>query len=360
MTILDTTITKKVPGKLFIAGEYAITEPNHYAVIAPVPRYLTVTLTPSDDNIITSSQSPISVEWVRHCGIIVPLNDNPFHIVTKTIEVTEQYITEKGLTLQNFELHITSHLDDVQTGKKFGLGSSGAVTVATIQALLTYYNIDDNPELVFKLAAITHLTLKSNGSFGDLAACAYQQLIAYTSLDKNWVLQQLQTHPLSQVVSQPWQYLAITPLQFPKGMGFLVGWSGSPASSEQLVSDITTQRQSSNYAHFLNESNRCVTQFIDGIQTQNIAKITRAIATNRQLLTELSPLIETKTLKHMLTLSSSCQSVGKTSGAGGGDCAFTLVTTIAQENHIKQLWQHHHITPLFTLGDLTTTTQINK
>ena len=38
------TITSKAPGKLFIAGEYAVVEPGHGAIVAAVSRYLTVTI----------------------------------------------------------------------------------------------------------------------------------------------------------------------------------------------------------------------------------------------------------------------------------------------------------------------------
>ena len=37
-----------VPGKLFLAGEYAIVEPAHSAVLVAVDRFLTVELTATD------------------------------------------------------------------------------------------------------------------------------------------------------------------------------------------------------------------------------------------------------------------------------------------------------------------------
>ncbi|MFO8068960.1 MAG: phosphomevalonate kinase, partial [Alkalibacterium sp.] len=40
----------KSPGKLYIAGEYAVTEPGYPAVIVAVDRFITVSLSPSDND----------------------------------------------------------------------------------------------------------------------------------------------------------------------------------------------------------------------------------------------------------------------------------------------------------------------
>ena len=52
------TITSKAPGKLFIAGEYAVVEPGHVAIIAAVSRYLTVTINEASSvGTLTSTQN---------------------------------------------------------------------------------------------------------------------------------------------------------------------------------------------------------------------------------------------------------------------------------------------------------------
>lgn len=87
-------------------------------------------------------------------------------------------------------------------GKKFGIGSSGSVTLLTLKALSAYYQITLTPELLFKLAAYTLLKQGDNGSMGDIACIAYQTLVAYTSFDREQVSNWLQTMPLKNFSSK--------------------------------------------------------------------------------------------------------------------------------------------------------------
>ena len=41
-------ISQSAPGKLYIAGEYAVVEPGHRAVLVAVDRFITVRITPAE------------------------------------------------------------------------------------------------------------------------------------------------------------------------------------------------------------------------------------------------------------------------------------------------------------------------
>ena len=73
------TITSKAPGKLFIAGEYAVVEPGHGAIIAAVSRYLTVTIDETTSvGTLTSTQNPdVVVEWTRENEQFRAKGDHP-------------------------------------------------------------------------------------------------------------------------------------------------------------------------------------------------------------------------------------------------------------------------------------------
>ena len=85
--------------------------------------------------------------------------------------------------MEFYHLKIDSELDSPD-GKKYGLGSSAAVTVATIKALSEFYELNLSKEHLFKLASIAHLNVQGNGSLGDIAASVYGGWIAYHSFDK--------------------------------------------------------------------------------------------------------------------------------------------------------------------------------
>ena len=130
-------IQATAPGKLFIAGEYAVVTPGQPALIAAVNRYLTVDLTPSLEEVgtIYSTQQP---DLKREQRLLQILEENhPFTLMTTAIEVAETYAKQRNYWNEElYHLKVTSQLDDIHSNIKFGLGSSGAVVVATIDAIL--------------------------------------------------------------------------------------------------------------------------------------------------------------------------------------------------------------------------------
>ena len=193
------TITSKAPGKLFIAGEYAVVEPGHGAIVAAVSRYLTVTIDEATSvGTLTSTQNPdVVVEWIRKGELFHAKEDHPYKLVEEAIFVAEQYVRESGKkTFALYSLSITSELDDAKRGIKYGLGSSGAVVVATIQAVLDFYKTPRTSLLVYKLSVLTNLRLSQRGSFGDIAASSFGGMVYYTSPDRSDLLVKLQSQTI--------------------------------------------------------------------------------------------------------------------------------------------------------------------
>src|SRR5699024_1578797 len=127
------------------------------------------------------------VQWTRKNGkLILDKRESTFHYILAAIDVTETYAMEQNIPLSMYHLTVDSDLDS-KSGLKYGLGSSGAVTVATVRALCRLYGLKETNETVFKLASLAHLSLDSNGSFGDVAASTYTGWLAYTSFDRTWV-----------------------------------------------------------------------------------------------------------------------------------------------------------------------------
>lgn len=334
-------ICTSVPGKLFIAGEYAVTS-GAPAILSPVPRYLSVTLKSSPNGRITSSHFKEPVLWKRQGETLVgDINKHP--IIAQTIKTVSHYVNDHTNT---WDIAITSDLDDVQTGKKYGLGSSGALTVALVEALLQFYKHDYDALLVYKLACLAHMSLKSNGSFGDIATSAFKTTIIYQKFDDVWL--QEQELSISELANMDWHNLKIEPIAFPKNTVFLVGWSGTPASTEQLVADIKQFKNATEYAQFVANSTQCINDFIDAIRQESATGMAHSIRTNRVLLQQLSKHLETPALATLCNIAEEHHAASKVSGAGGGDCGICL-TTHEHMNAIKEAWQRNGIQPLFTL-----------
>lgn len=350
-------IEVSTPGKLYIAGEYAVVEPGHPAIIVAVDQFITVTIDSAIKNGSIQSQqySELPIRWTRRNGeLVLDHRENPFHYILAAIRLTEKYALEKGTLLTFYDLKVTSELDN-SSGRKYGLGSSGAVTVATVKALNLFYDLKMDRLTQFKIAALAHLAVQGNGSCGDIAASCYGGWIAFSTFDHDWVKEKQKTWSMSQLLTSDWPQLSIKPLTVPKNLRLLIGWTGSPASTSDLVDQVnqSTQNQTEKqqaYQEFLDKSKECVEDLIDGFLDNNVTKIKQMISKNRQLLADLSCItgvrIETPALKQLCDLAEACGGAAKSSGAGGGDCGIVIADQKTGILPLMSRWEKAEITPL--------------
>ncbi|EOT30539.1 phosphomevalonate kinase [Enterococcus saccharolyticus] len=350
-------IEVSAPGKLYIAGEYAVVEPGHPAIIVAVDQFITVTIDSATKNGSIQSQqySELPIRWTRRNGeLVLDHRENPFHYILAAIRLTEKYALEQGTLLAFYDLKVTSELDN-SNGRKYGLGSSGAVTVATVKALNLFYDLNMDQLTQFKIAALAHLAVQGNGSCGDIAASCYGGWLAFSTFDHSWVKEKQKTWSMSHLLSSDWPQLSIKPLAMPKNLRLLIGWTGSPASTSDLVDQVnqSTQNQSEKqeaYQQFLTNSKTCVEDLIDGFVDGNVTKIKQMISKNRQLLADLSCItgvrIETPALKQLCDLAEACGGAAKSSGAGGGDCGIVIADQKTGILPLMSRWEKAEITPL--------------
>ena len=347
-------IETSVPGKLFIAGEYAVVEPGHPAIIVAVDQFINVTIEGARKNgsIQSAQYSDLPIRWTRRNGeLVLDHRENPFHYILAAIRLTEKYAQEKGTLLSFYDLKVTSELDN-SNGRKYGLGSSGAVTVATVKALNLYYDLKMDRLTQFKIAALAHLAVQGNGSCGDIAASCYGGWLAFSTFDHEWVLRKQQEWTLTQLLTSDWPELSIRPLIVPKSLRLLIGWTGSPASTSDLVDQVYQSKEAKEkgYAKFLADSKDCVNRLIDGFLNEDSRTIKKMITENRKLLVGLSSLtgvtIETPALKKLCDLAETYRGAAKSSGAGGGDCGIVIVDQKTGILQLMSAWEKADIIPL--------------
>ncbi|OJG75391.1 phosphomevalonate kinase [Enterococcus quebecensis] len=339
---------------MFIAGEYAVVEPGHPAIIVAVDQFVTVTLETAENvgSIQSAQFSSLPVRWTRRNNeLVLDIRENPFHYVLAAIRLTEKYAHEQNKKLDFYHLKVTSELDN-SNGRKYGLGSSGAVTVATVRALSLFYKLDLTEKEIFKLSSLAHLDVQGNGSCGDIAASCYGGWIAFSTFDHDWVNEQSQKQTLTELLQATWPKLMIQPLTVPKKLRLLIGWTGSPASTSDLVDQVNQSKevQETAYQEFLQESKICVETMISGFQSENISLIQNQIRKNRHLLQRLTSItgvaIETPALKKLCDLAENYGGSSKSSGAGGGDCGIVLFKQKSGILPLMSSWEKEGITPL--------------
>ena len=84
------------------------------------------------------------------------------------------------------------------------------MTVATIKALLAYYELPLSKDKLYKLAAIAHLDVQGNGSLGDIAASVYGGWIAYQAFDRDWLQAIRRESSLTELLALEWPQLNLS------------------------------------------------------------------------------------------------------------------------------------------------------
>lgn len=353
--------TGKAPGKLYLAGEYAVVETGFPAVLTSVNKYVTVTInkTQNGGTIQSKNLNKELIHWNRQgTQLVFDDSESQLQYILAAIKFVERYALERDVKLNYYDLLVTSELDS-KDGKKYGLGSSAAVTVAVVKTLGDFYHLELSAMDIYKIAAISHLSVQGNGSLGDIAASAFGGIVAYYSPDRNWIFNMVRNHSITEILSLDWPKLQIHSLELPDDLELTVGWTGSPASTSILVDRIalTKAQKVDKYQHFLQSSRQNVEDLIDGFKTKNSTKIKKMFREYRQLLADLADFsdvhIETELLEKLCDIAEKLGGSAKTSGAGGGDCGIVLSDKSLDIAELKKEWQQVGITPLtLKIGDI--------
>ncbi|WP_226037292.1 phosphomevalonate kinase [Aquibacillus saliphilus] len=347
-----------VPGKLFIAGEYAVLEPGHQAVVIAVDRYITATIkNRSEGNKLSLPQlGLLDVTWSGYGGKAnYSVSDQRLRFIQNTISLVDQYLQEKSVELRPFELNVTSELDDKDSGRKYGLGSSAAVVVGVVTAMLHYYSEKKShisTELIFKLSAIAHLRTQGSGSGADIAASVFGGWIKYSSFQPDWIFNQLkQGVSIGELIEKPWPKLLIDKITPPKQLNLCVGWTRTAAATAPMINKIKGLRDLSPtlYSKFLQESSTAVANLVRGFEEDDCLVAIDSLKENRDALIKLSDVadgtIETPMLTKLVLVAEKYGS-GKSSGAGGGDCGVAFVKGNSQVEQLHSAWKQATILPL--------------
>lgn len=267
-------VSASAPGKLMLFGEHA--------VVYGYPC------------IVTTVDSRIYVEVEKNNKFKIDAPQvKDLRFVEETVKVfCEKYQVDNKILIKTYS----------DFSSKFGLGSSSAVTVATIVALSKLYKIVISKKEVFDLGYKVIRTIQKIGSGFDVASAVYEGTIYFVTAGK-----------------------VIEPLSV-KNISLVIGYSGTKASTTKIVKDLKPD-----FKIFKNIKN-IVEKAKVSLVKSDWKKTGELMNQNQDLLKELG--VSTEKLDKMCQVVVSAGAYGaKLSGAGGGDCMIALVP----ENKIKDV-----------------------
>ncbi|WP_084063210.1 phosphomevalonate kinase [Ornithinibacillus halophilus] len=345
----------KVPGKLMVAGEFAVLEPHQKLAVMAVDRFVYATLQPSNTNQLTLENFDLNnLHWdFNNQEVNVETDDSKVLFVQNAMTVALTYLEEQSIPTHPFHLSIKSELDD-GAGKKYGLGSSAAVVTAVISSILhAFYPEKAIPKLIFKLASITHVKTQGNGSGADVAASSYGGFLEYSSFQAEWLAKNYQElGSLRELLQRDWKYLSIKPVSLPQEIYVCIGWTGSPASTGRLVDEVLELKRHNpqRFQQFLDQSEEAVQNILMGMRENSLKKLFLGVKQNRRALREVGDAanveIETQLLGNLCDIAEQLGGAAKPSGAGGGDCGIAFMPTKAKASELLKSWEAAGITPL--------------
>ncbi len=290
------------PGKLVLCGEYAVLHgAPAIAMAVPVEAHASVQPTAAS-RLAVAGSGEWAFEWQADGR--PRWRSEPPAGQGAVLAAVGAELASRGVRLESAAIVLdtrdfSTRLDD-GTVEKLGLGSSAAVTVALVRALLRASHAAAASAPVLEIARAAHQRLQGGGSGIDVAVAVQGGVVAMHG---------------EKIESLPW----------PEGLHAVALWSGRGASTPDLVARFESWRASQPDVskRLLAAMAEASSDTLDAWRRGHVGQILAGLARYAELLGELDAAarIGIITPRHA-ELAREAQAVGavyKTSGAGGGD-----------------------------------------
>lgn len=329
----------KAPGKMILIGEYAVLH-GAKSLVCAMDCSASVNLTPSNTNlfeIITPSLSiknqPFSIDINSQLQFEEPSDIETMkklHFFKIVFEESDKIIRFKNRAIRPVKIKIdTNDFYSVDRRNKYGFGSSAAMTVALIDALLNLvdlrksFNIHDFFQLAFQI----HRKAQGNlGSGIDVAASAYGNVLIYQLKEEKGM-------PIGYCQPQDrWSELCVVPI-----------WAGHSTSTRKMVRSVDALRESSPliFDKIMNELIQCSEKGCASYIKRDKFTFFESIKDYNSILSDLGMQSDTPIISEahqkLIDLISGTDIVYKPSGSGGGDIGVAFCDSLDGVENVKQI-----------------------
>ncbi len=338
-------LTVSAPGKMILLGEYAVLE-DAPALVCAVNKRALVQIKPLPTNEFVFSAPSLHLSelpfviltngHVRFDPALAPEILRKLQLFSGIVEFTFQHFPpetkQKGL-------HITITTDAFYSHEfrsKMGFGSSAALCVALVQALVQAYQLDFSAQQVFRLALNAHHFAQGKmGSGIDIAASFFGGFLEYHRVQPD--------DPLSRTPKR---------LEPCPGLHFKAVFTGKSASTTKLVGGVQRLKneQPATYAHIMNTLKQISTQGVQAFkngQTELFLSQVRQFYQTLQNLGQQSGMpIISEVHQTLARLAEEAGTVYKPSGAGSGDIGLVFSASEQKLEQALNAIKNHGYIPL--------------
>lgn len=317
--------TLSAPGKLFLAGEYAVlwggvarvmaVGPRVHALVRPrLDRRVDVAIA---DGKLSGTATPAGVRWDREVS-------DEYRFVARTIDLALRVVGTEGPGFQ-----VAFESSPLVNGLKLGLGSSARATVLAAEVARVALGASFDS---LKLALLAHADAQGGkGSGGDVAASFAGGVVRYRRFETKELLVRAAKGGLVAALEQsaPVELARVGEPVFPMVFVF----SGQSASTTGLVKSVEQQLGDEARRRFVETSDGLGDELERGLLKRDFAAVEAAASGLQALLWELG-VTRTEALERALRLARTFGCVGKQSGAGGGDGAVIFCPDVSAQRAV--------------------------
>lgn len=291
-------VTASAPGKLMLFGEHAVVYDRPCIVTAVDSRVRVSVKIPAIDE-VTICVPTQTLPYVTDVSELLAPELLPSHIKFVAIAIKKFW----GYIGETFGVHVITQSEFTES---YGLGSSSAVTVATIKALSQATDRDISVEDIFKLGYETVLEAQEGAASGfDVAAAVCGGTLYFVTGGK-----------------------VVTPITTIDELPLVIGYSGVKANTAEYVRKVADRRQRYPKIVDLTMDNieSVVKDAKPALEQGDYEKLGQLMNLNQGYLHALG--VSTYELDFLIHAARLNGAYGaKLSGAGAGDCMIALVSS---------------------------------
>jgi mevalonate kinase len=285
-------VITSAPGKLMLFGEHAVVY-ERPCIVTAVGIRVRVEISKVDSEKITVQSSVGSTNHTIAITDLLGTTQFPKEVsfVLSAIKVVfSKYNIASGLLISTYGPE-----------NSYGLGSSSAVTVATIANLDELFKLKLSLSEMFQLSYQAVLAVQGKASGFDVAAAVYGGTLFFTTGG-----------------------MQITPLEIPT-LPVVIGYSGKKVGTVNLINAVEKRQQ--DYPRIVNSIFDTIAKITEEARLSLLNDDWETVGIladiNQGLLDSLG--VSSLSLAKLIFASRSAEALGaKLSGAGGGDCMFAI------------------------------------
>lgn len=324
----DTTRVVSAPGKIMLAGEYAILE-GAQAIVMAIERRVRARLVEPPPKKLAPMVSAVREEMAEStafAGVGRAAMD-----AIRRVEVDSSALYGTG-------------------GTKLGLGSSAATAVVAAACALSAQEQEIPHDLVQRLAHRAHGSVQerkgARGSGADIAACTYGGILAVQAPD----------------YGQPVEY---RPLTWPDSAHLICVWTGQAADTPSLVQKVRMLRIGNRdaYEQAMGRIAVSAAQAIDALEGADVAQLISAVDAGAEAIAELGQeagaALVIEAHERLRAMAREFSGAAKPTGAGGGDVAIAVFADADNARGFAEKAKAAGLSPLDRMEIASTGVQID-